>query len=504
MAVREILVEGIEALQAGNARSAVARAEEAIRAQTDLGASHLLHGRALLELGQAEQAVMALRRAVDLDPTSGEAHASLGLALQEQGLVREPYQSFIRALELEPESPHTQLRAANFLLEQGRLEEAERLYMLAGAHGLIDALSGLVAICERRGDVDRALALIEQNAEALEHSAGLCLAAARLLRRKGRPAVALELLESVPRQRLSHHAEIMLQHALGDALDELGDAERAFAAWSDANQLRGLEFDAEAHAARVVEILDAYPPGSFQSLPRASNDSELPVFIVGVPRSGTSLTEEILASHPDVHGAGELDELNEIASEMWGRSQEALDAAAACYLTRLRELSAESCPDALRVTDKMPHNFLHLGLAAQLFPGARVVHCVRDPLDAGFSCFTRNFHASHDYATNLGSIGVFIRTHEQLMRHWKAALPLPIHELRYEDLVANPERVSRELIEFCGLDWDPAVLRFHESHRPVRTASYAQVRQPIYKTAVGRARRYERYLEPLQRELSGI
>ena len=292
----------------------------------------------------------------------------------------------------------------------------------------------------------------------------------------------------------------MLQHALGDTLDELGDTERAFAAWSEANQLRGIEFDAEAHAARVLDIMNAYPAGSFQSLPRASHDSELPVFIVGVPRSGTSLTEEILASHPDAHGAGEL---NEIASGLRHRSQEALDAAAAPYLARLRELAAESCPDALRVTDKMPHNFLHLGLAAQLFPRARVVHCVRDPLDAGFSCFTRNFHASHDYATDLGSIGVFIRMHEQLMKHWKAVLPLPIHELRYEDLVEAPERVSRELVEFCGLDWDPAVLRFHESHRPVRTASYAQVRQPIYRTAVGRAKRYERCLEPLRHELTG-
>jgi tetratricopeptide (TPR) repeat protein len=503
MAVREKLIAGVEALQAGDARRAVERAEEAIRAQPELCAGYLLLGRALLEQNEAEQAAAVLRKAVELDPDSGEAHASLGSALAEQGFVKEPYEEFIHALELEPESPHIKLRVGNFLLQRGELIEAESLFVLAGEHSPIEALAGLVTINELRGDVDNALALLERNAEALAHSIGLCLSAARLLRRKGSPVGALGLLESVPRERLSPHAECLLQHALGDTLDEMGDTERAFAAWSKANELRGIEFDVEAHSARVWDILDRYPAGSFQSLPRASHDSELPIFIVGVPRSGTSLTEEILASHPRVHGAGELDELNEIASGMRHDSQEALDAAAACYLDRLQELAAEDCPDALRVTDKMPHNFLHLGLAAQLFPRARVVHCVRDSLDSGFSCFTRNFGATHDYATDQRSIGVFIRLHEQLMTHWKAVLPLPIHELRYEELVEDPERVAREVVEFCGLDWDPAVLRFYESRRPVRTASYVQVRQPIYKTAVGRARRYQRHLEPLLRELTG-
>jgi tetratricopeptide (TPR) repeat protein len=503
MVVREKLIAGVEALQAGDARRAVERAEEAIRAQPEIGAAHLLLGRALFELDRAEQAAAALQKAVELDPDSGEAHASLGSALAEQGFVKEPYQEFIRALELLPDSAHVQLRAGNFLLQQGELVEAESLFALASQHCPVEALTGLVTIRELRGEVDHALALLEQNAEALAHSIGLCLSAARLLRRKGLPGEALALLESVPRERLSSHAEVMLQHALGDALDEVGDTDRAFAAWSKANELRGIEFDVEAHEARVREILERYPAGAFESLPRASHDSELPIFIAGVPRSGTSLVEEILASHPRVHGAGELDELNEIASGMRHDSQEAVETAAACYLDRLRELAAERCPDALRVTDKMPHNFLHLGLAAQLFPRARVVHCMRDPLDSGFSCFTRNFGASHDYATDQLSIGAFIRLYQELMAHWKAALPLPIHELCYEELVEEPERVSRALVEFCGLDWDPAVLRFYESRRPVRTASYAQVREPIYKTAVGRSRRYQRHLEPLQRELGG-
>jgi tetratricopeptide (TPR) repeat protein len=339
MVVREKLIAAVEALQAGDARRAVERAEEAIRAQPEIGVAHLILGRALLELNQAEQAATALRKAVELDPDSGEAHASLGSALAEQGFVKEPYLEFIRALELLPDSPQVKLRAGNFLLQQGQLVEAESLFALAAEHTPIEALTGLVTIHELRGDVDHALALIEQNAEALAHSIGLCLAAARLLRRKGLPGEALALLESVPRQRLSSHVEVMLQHALGDALDEVGDTERAFAAWSKANELRGIEFDVEAHTARVRDILERYPAGSFESLPRASHDSELPIFIVGVPRSGTSLTEEILASHPRVYGAGELDELNGIASGMRHDSQEAVDTAAPCYLDRLRELA---------------------------------------------------------------------------------------------------------------------------------------------------------------------
>ena len=503
MDARELLLQGAEALRAGDARTAAERAEAILRADPDSGAGHLLHGRALLGLNASARAAEALRRAVKLVPDSSEAHASLGLALQAQGLVEEPFAAFTRALELDPESPRIQVRTADFLFRQGHLDEAQSLYLMAARQDELEALAGLVNVMERRGDLDAALELIEANEAALDHSFGLRLAAARLLRRRGRHEEALARLEAVSPSDLSVQAELSLQYALGDVRDELGDPDAAFAAWRRANELRGLRFDAEAHARRVQALIDAYPPGSFDTLPRAANDSELPILIVGVPRSGTSLTEQILAAHPCVYGAGELDDLNEIARSRPQDAPETLDAAAERYLARLGTLSAGAGPDIRRVTDKMPHNALHLGLAAQLIPGARVVSCRRDPLDTGLSCFSRDFHETHDYATDLESIGVFIRLHRRLMAHWGRVLPLPIFELRYEELVAEPERVSRELLEFCGLDWDPAVLRFHESGREVRTASYDQVRRPIYTNAMGRAARYARHLDPLRRGLEG-
>ncbi len=500
--MRDRLTRAVEALRTGDALAAADLAGKAVREQPRLGPAHLLLGRALLELNDPAGAATSLRTAVELTPDSGEAHVALALALQAQGLVEEPYSAFIRALELEPDAPHIQVRAADFLFQHGQLDEAERLYDLAARQGRAEAITGLVNIRERRGDLDDALALLEDNAPALERSLGLRFAAARLMRRKGRSDEALALLEAVSADELTPQAVVALQHALGDVREELGDFDGAFAAWSEANALRDLRFDAEAHAQLLRELAEAYPVDGFGALTRAANGSELPVLVVGAPRSGTSLTEQILSAHPDVHGAGELDDLNEIArTGPYGTAAE-LDAAAERYLARLRALAAAAGrPDARRVTDKMPHNLLHLGLAAQLLPGARVVYCTRDPLDVGLSIFSRDFHETHDYAADLESIGVFLRRSARLMEHWRAALPLPVFELRYEDLVAAPEDVTRALLDFCGLDWDPAVLEFHRSKRLVHTASYDQVRQPIHARSVRRSHRYAQHLEPLRRGL---
>ena len=170
-----------------------------------------------------------------------------------------------------------------------------------------------------------------------------------------------------------------------------------------------------------------------------------------------------------------------------------VDALAQSYLTQIRELA----PGADRITDKMPQNFFHLGLIALLFPGARIIHCTRDPRDTCLSIYFQNFSASHPYATSLEHIGTYYRRYERLMRHWKTFLDLPLLEVRYEDMVANQEAASRKLVAFAGLEWDERCLRFHETGRYAITASYDQVRQPIYSRSVGRWRHYERHLGPL-------
>jgi hypothetical protein len=232
-----------------------------------------------------------------------------------------------------------------------------------------------------------------------------------------------------------------------------------------------------------------------------------------MPRSGTTLVEQILASHPAVFGAGELLRVGEIAqrlpSALGSRldyplcladfSQQAADAAAQEYLDYLQSLSGG---EATRVTDKMPGNFMHLGLIDLLFPGARIIHCMRDPLDTCLSCYSQNFNG-HEYTHDLSHLGHFYRDYQRIMQHWRGVVRVPVLEVQYEALVEDPEPGSRRLIEFCGLPWDDSCLRFYENKRTVVTASYDQVRRPIYKTSTERWRNYERHIDPLKAALAG-
>jgi len=246
-------------------------------------------------------------------------------------------------------------------------------------------------------------------------------------------------------------------------------------------------------------------------MPRASVRSDRPVFIVGMPRSGTSLIEQILASHPQVFGAGELTDIVRLPLSlhtMLGTerkypqclsllTQDRIDTFAQHYLDKLASLS----PDASRVIDKMPGNFMHLGFIELLFPDARIIHCMRDPLDTCLSCYFQDFSRSHPYSYDLENLGAFYNEYRKIMQHWRSVLSIPMYEIQYEELVADQEMKSRELVEFCGLEWDERCLNFHETKRYVGTASYDQVRQPMYKKSAGRWKNYENRIDVLKKSL---
>lgn len=490
-------MSAVEAMQAGDAQQALDRTEALVGSHPGLAMVQLVRGRALLELGRFGEAIPALERASRLEGRSAEAHLTLGAALQMGGRTQDALAAYARALQLAPDAPSVQTRVGNFLLEEGEVHESELLFRAAAAQGHGEALAGLLAIAERRGDLPQALRWIEGHPRELEQCPAAKLAAARVLCRLDRAAEAVALLDAIDLSGLTPSNRVPVLHALGDALDAAGDADRAFASWARANTLRNLQHDADAHRLQVASIRDRYPRGSFERLPRAANADERPLFLVGVPRSGSTLAEQMLSCHPDVFAAGELDDLPRLARGLDRTSQAALDAAAGRYLARVGSLSHT----AKRIVDKLPHNTLFLGEIAQLFPAARVVHCSRDELDTGLSIFGRNFHATHDYATDLASIGAFQREHRRLMAHWREHLPLPLFELRYEELVEAPQSTLSRLLDFCGLPWDPHVLRFHESGRLANTASRAQVQRPLYRSSIGRARRYRNHLAALQTAL---
>lgn len=246
-------------------------------------------------------------------------------------------------------------------------------------------------------------------------------------------------------------------------------------------------------------------------LPASGCDSELPVFVVGMPRSGTSLVEQILGRHPAIRPCGERRDIyrlprrlsNGDAERHWPEVLERVDRQTLASIARdYLDGGRAGDADCLRLTDKLPGNYINLGLIQLLFPGARVIYCRRDPMDTGLSCFQQNFRSKGmDFARDLRHIGLRQQACWRLMAHWSEALSLPIHVVDYETLVEDSENVSRGLVDFLGLPWDQACLDFHLSDRLVQTASYEQVRRPIYRSSVGRWKNYARWLAPLKAAL---
>jgi len=469
----------------GNLPEAIALLREAVRQAPGHAQTRNALGGMLLALGQAESAEPHLREAVRLRPEFAEAHSNLGLALRELNRIDEALHCFRESLRLNPGYAGAHNNLAYTLQAQGKTDEACAEFRQA-----------------RRIDPNNTRALLGLSG----------LAAAGHYRFSDEEVRLLQALAA--RDDLPFDERGRLHFALARLRETAGAYDDAFVCYRRGNDLlkeslrrRGAVYDPAAQRRQVDRLIAAFTPAWFERVRPFGSDSELPVFVVGMMRSGTSLAEQILASHPRVHGAGELRDVGRTVSSLPQRlgatedypeciqrlDQGTAPALAEGHLQRLRQLGGE----AARVVDKMPFNFLHLGLIAALFPRARVVHCRRDPLDTCLSCYFQNFVEPQAFTPDLAHLGHYYREYERLMAHWARVLPLPVFELRYEELTADQEAVSRRLLDFCGLDWDERCLRFNETQRTVLTPSALQVRRPLYRTSVGRWKRYERHLKPL-------
>jgi len=364
-------------------------------------------------------------------------------------------------------------------------------------------------------DVEAAWPIIRNLLSAGHTSTRLIVLFSRIASQVKAESGALSLiLKLLAERRFSNPAdERGLRYAAANLLDRAGRFDEAFEQARLAGLLRGVYYNANAVETGVTRQIEYFTRQRLACLPKASHQSEKPLFIVGMPRSGTSLVEQILASHPQVHGGGELDVMFKVAPaamqklsrQGWAEfpqyfnrlSLGVADELADIYLRPLVALN----PAARRITDKMPLNFLHGGLIALLFPQSRVIHCRRDPLDTCLSCFMTDFAGGNEFSYDLGALGHFHRQQERLMAHWKSALDLPILDVQYEQLVSEPEPQTRRLLEFAGLSWNDKCLRFHENDRFVNTASNEQVRKPMYKSSVQRWKNYEKHLIPLRQAL---
>jgi tetratricopeptide (TPR) repeat protein len=471
------------------------------------GRLHANLGHVLHCLGDFRAAIEHCRRAIALEPRLPEAYLHLGNSLLAMNALYEADAAYRTGLEIAPD--HAALHTAHAMAERalGRLADAEAstrraLALRPGAADTM-ALLGSLAIDHGRFDeaedlLRKALAIDPQLPEALTGLTGL---------RKMSAADApwRDAAERVLARGLPVAHAINLHHALGKYYDDVDDCDAAFEHHRMGNELARrsrLRYDGAEMTQRVTRTLAAFDSDSLAALRPGGIASELPVLVVGMPRSGTSLTEQILASHRQVHGAGEL--LYWIfAADAERAAAPAQRAATIAELGRAYlEGLARQAPDASRVVDKLPVNFRHIGLIHAALPGARFIHLERSPLDTCLSIYFQGFSAAHPYATDFGDLAHYYHEYRRLMAHWRAVLPPgTLLEVRYEDLVDDPEGGSRRMLAHIGLPWDPRCLEFHRTDRPVLTASHWQVRQPISRGSVDRWRRYERFIGPLREAL---
>lgn len=414
-----------------------------------------------------------------------------------------------RAVALAPEEPRCHALLSRAMLTNNDIAGAERCMeqalRVAPEHSGVRQVQSELLVAQ--GRAEEAFGMLRDRLDANRDDVGLSIVFAGVAASLKKPDDAIPIMERWRDDAsLSAAQRTTVLFRLGALYDAAGRYEDAWAAYAQANALRHRPGDAEQFRRRLEFVLDVWTEDLVKDLSRSSVDSPLPVFIVGMPRSGTTLLEQTLAAHPRVAGGGERRTVNDLVGRLMSPPRAStpaehvravpvrdLDKIARAAINDLRNVS----PSASRVTDKMPLNLSHLGPIWLCLPGARVIWCRRDPRDTCLSCFFHSFTGGHPYGYSLSDLGQQVRLNNRLMEHWKSVLDLPILEVRYESLVTDTERVAREMLEFLDLDWDDACRKPHESDRAVVTASAEQVRQPMYTSSMQRWKRYERHLEPL-------
>lgn len=506
--------QGMVLFDLGRLEAAITACESAIRLDPRRAYPHYNRGNALYELGRPEEALSAYDQALALDPDNARVHTSRGNVLSSMGRVEEALSTYERALELNPDNVEARYNSGLMLELQGRLEDA----YLACSHVLESipddepARALQIEIRRRQGRYDEAITLLEPLVNAGIKHPQIAETFIRLCNRMNRCEEAIDISRDVCQSTGHARQDLMcLYFATGHTLDRLGRFDEAFAHFEEANQLRNKNHDITGVKRFIDACIDAHSSDPVPMFSQYDSTSPRLIFIIGMPRSGTTLAEQILSSHPDVFGAGELGAMPDIRDSIarltggslkYPRCMGELDAA---QLDMLRKEYIARLPAVSHgvpvVTDKHLGNSLSVGLIRTLFPDATFVHCIRDPLDACLSCYMNNFSVL-PYSYDLTSLGQTWREHQRLMQHWQN-ISIPMMTLSYEALVADQERVSRQLVEYCGLVWDEACLKFHENDRKVLTVSFDQVNQPMYNSSVGRWKNYETHLGPLVNALNG-
>jgi tetratricopeptide (TPR) repeat protein len=498
-----------------NYRQAIAIAGVYPEASNNLGCSH--HA-----LGQDAEAVIAFQEALEANPNYEAAAVSLIRVLKALGRKNELLAQCRATAAFEHLTPSTCMFLAEHFRQALLPDDARALYqrIITLDPDFADAYAGLAFVCQELGDIAGARVLLQRaitlSPRTPNYYRGLALNAP--LAANDPYLLRLErLLDEVP--EMADPAKVQMHFALGKALTDAGRKKAGFEHLIAGNALkrRDAGYDEASELKKFQDLAAVFNKALMYRQPPFQSDSELPVFIVGMPRSGSTLIEQILTSHPQVVAGGEMRELEEAVDAVAKASgapilevarwwnEDDLQKIETRYLGHVTRVAhrAQTKPGAIRVTDKRLNNIFYVGLIRLLFPRARIIHACRDPIDTCLSCFSLLFEQA-EFSYDLGELGRRYRAYSGLMAHWRRVLPVAsILDVHYEDVVADIETQARRIVAYCGLQWDPACLKFYENSRPVQTASVVQVRQPIYNTSVGRWRPDETVLHPLLDALQG-
>jgi tetratricopeptide (TPR) repeat protein len=469
----------VRALQGGDLRAARAHVLRAASREPGRPDVALLEAQILHRCGDGEQACAALERARLAARHDAATQHAVGSLYSLMGVYEQALVAASCAVELDPAQAQYQFNRAALLRFLGRIEEAEAAY-------------------------DRALELDPNDHEAWLNRSEL---RRQTLQRNHIPA-----LEALATRRFSHpRSEVFVRYALAKELEDVGRYAESFVHLRAGAALRRrhIDYDLERDLRTVELIIEAFPASRLRAL-RVAEPVDRPIFVVGLPRSGTTLVERILGSHPEVHSAGELQAFPEAlvaaVERLAGRgglsredmvstaAKVDLRAVGADYLARCAKVAAPRP----RFVDKLPHNYLYCGLIQEAIPGARIVHLVRHPMASCYAMYKALFRQGYPFSYDLGELARFYAGYRRLMDHWRTQMPNVIHDVRYEDLVRSPREVTEELLAFCGLDWHEGCLEFHANPAPSTTASAAQVRRPLYSSSVDLWQHYRAELAPME------
>jgi tetratricopeptide (TPR) repeat protein len=485
--------------------------EELLQLDPRNAVAHNSLGVSLSSLGRYDEAWAQFREAIGINESYAEAQFNLGSLLRTLGWFIASEQPLRRALKLRPGLVEARISLGATLFILGRMKEAKELLesALQTAPRHVEAMQTMGQLLARAGEFAEAETWFRRALEVNANAPHAWVGLAGLRRMGPADGAWLKGAQQCADSGLSPLIEANLRYAIGKYYDELGEFERAFRSVQRANELvknSTQTYSKEERTRLVEDLIQAYPAGALARPAAGASDSALPVFVVGMPRSGTTLVAQIIDSHPAAKSAGEL--------EFWGytvqknmprlRHEPPDDATRRKVAEKYLRVLTTQFADAQRVVDKAPFNSDILGVIHSVFPRARFIYVQRDPIDSCLSCYFQDFPPSLGFTQDLSDLAHYYRQHRRLIEHWRAALPAgTLLDVPYEALVEDQETWTRKIIDFIGLQWDPSCLEFHKTERTVLTASYWQVRQKVYKASVGRWRNYEKFLGPL-RELKNL